>query len=302
MRTALVTVDRDPAPVRGAERLLVVNADDLGLSEDIDGGILRAFDAGIVTAASLAAGGASFAAAAAAARARPALDLGAHLTLVGERPVLDPARVPSLVGPDGRFPPDAAAFTARWLAGRLRPAEIRVELAAQLARIAEAGLRVSHLDSHQHLHVLPGLAGLVGDLAQAAGISYLRLPLEGGRPRGSAGGGRWRRRLEARVLGACAVLAGRGWRRRGLRHPAAFLGFGAGGRLDRPALLGLLDDVGEGVTELMCHPGLGEAPLPEHAAWGYRWRDELAALTDPDVRRRVSERGIRLVGFGELAG
>lgn len=298
-----------PGRVRGSERLLIVNADDFGLSEDIDGGILRAFDAGIVTSASLVAGGSSFASAAAAARARPGLDLGAHLTLVGERPVLDPAQVPSLVAPDGRFPPDAAAFAARYLAGRVRKEELRQELAAQLARIREAGLKVSHLDSHQHLHVLPGLAPLVGDLALSAGIRYLRLPREvaplwrfdrvpsPGRLHPAAP---WSRRLQAAVLGACATLAGGAWRRRGLEHPTTFLGFLAGGRLDSAALLTLLDHVGEGVTELMCHPGLGEAARPHHAAWGYRWRDELAALTDPQAQRRLAERRIRLLGFGEL--
>ncbi|HQZ69751.1 MAG TPA: ChbG/HpnK family deacetylase [Anaerolineae bacterium] len=286
-------------------RLLVVHADDFGLSADIDAGILCAHREGIVTSASLVAGGATFAAAVAAARDTPTLDLGAHLTLVGERPVLDPRLVPSLVGPDGHFHRHANSFAARFLTGRIAMAELRAELASQLERLLATGLPISHLDSHQHLHVLPGLSRLTAELARDHGISFVRLPRERRRPGGTgpdrAGPDRGRlRRLQRAALSGCSAWARRHWLHHDRRHADAFHGFMEGGDLDRAALLRVLDAVGPGLSELMCHPGLGEAPLAHHVGWGYRWRAELEALTDERVRQRVLERGIRLVGYGEL--
>jgi predicted glycoside hydrolase/deacetylase ChbG (UPF0249 family) len=92
---------------------LVVNADDFGISARINEGILLAHRAGIVTATSLMAVGRAFEQAVQCCRAVPALDVGVHLTLVAERPLL-PCRS-SLTGDDGRFPASAAAFLRRWL-------------------------------------------------------------------------------------------------------------------------------------------------------------------------------------------
>lgn len=282
-----------------AARLLIVHADDFGLSSDIDAGILRAHREGIVTSASLVAGGESFSAAVAAARDTPTLDIGAHLTLVGERPVLDPRLVPSLVGPDGRFHRHANGFIARFLTGRIVMGELRAELASQLERLLATGLPISHLDSHQHLHVLPGISRLTAELAREHGISFIRLPRERRPPGRGSDAGRLRR-LQRVALQGCSALARRHGPRQGRRHPDAFHGFLDGGRLDRTALLRVLDAVGPGLSELMCHPGLGVAPLPHHVDWGYRWSAELDALTDPRVRERVDALSLQLVGYGEI--
>jgi len=59
-------------------------------------------------------------------------------------------------------------------------------------------------------------------------------------------------------------------------------------------LIALLDDV-DGLTELVCHPGLGEAELHEAYDWGYEWESETNALCDPAVREAITNRGIELV-------
>lgn len=285
-----------------AARLLIVHADDFGLSSDIDAGILRAHREGIVTSASLVAGGESFSAAVAAARDTPTLDIGAHLTLVGERPVLDPRLVPSLVGPDGRFHRHANGFIARFLTGRIAMGELRAELASQLERLLATGLPISHLDSHQHLHVLPGISRLTAELAREHGIPFIRLPRERRRPTGWGPDAGRLRRLQRAALHGCSAMARRHALRHGRRHTDAFHGFIDGGSLDRTALLRVLNAVEPGLSEIMCHPGLGVAPLAHHVDWGYRWSAELDALTDPRVRERVDALSLRLVGYGEIAG
>lgn len=275
---------------------LIVNADDLGLSEAINAGVIDAHHNGIVTAASLMAVGGAFADAVARVKATPTLDLGVHLTLVEERPLLDPARLASLVDACGRFPPNAFAFTRSYLAGRIRRAEIRAELEAQIACVIDSGLKPSHLDSHQHLHLLPGIWQTTCALALRFGIGALRRPRERPRRRHHAlGAGLGRLAQMATLAGFCLQPLPKG-----LRAPDRFAGFAFGGGLDRTRLLAILDHLPvHGSCELMCHPGHDD-PATRYAHWAYRPAEELAALTDAQVRARIAGRGIRLIGFRDL--
>lgn len=285
---------RAPAPAR-----LIVNADDFGLCERINAGIVRAHEAGIVTAASLTAVGRAFEAAVAQSRRLPALDLGVHLTLVAERPLLPGGS--SLTGADGRFAAGAGAFLGRWLAGGIRRADVRAELAAQIERVLDRGIRVTHLDSHQHLHALPGVLDIVLELAGRYHIPFVRAPVEvvaGHRALAGRGIRRWIEAGALRVFWTAARLAGPG---RPHRPPPLFLGFLDGGRLDSGRLARLIAALRPGrVYELMCHPGFASLE-PDIRGWGYGHETELAALTDPAVRAALAARGVRLCCFGELA-
>ena len=280
-----------PAPPRRPVRL-VVNADDFGVSERVNSGIVHAHREGVVTATSLMAVGRAFEHAVRLARAVPDLDVGVHLTLVAERPLRPEGR--SLTGTDGRFPPGAGAFTLGWLTGRIRRADVAAEWSAQIERVLASGIRPSHLDSHQHVHVLPGLLDLARELAARCGIPFVRVPVEG-----------WRldrpitlhgisRLLGAGALRVFTAVSGPG------RRPLRFLGFHDGGRLDAQRLRRLLAGLRAGESyELMCHPGL--TPEEEDLRrWGYGHEMELRALTSPAVRADLERLGIELCTFKDL--
>jgi len=276
---------------------LVVNADDFGISERVNEGIAQAHQQGIVTATSIMAVGRAFEHAVRLSRELPALDVGVHLTLVAERP-LRPA--PSLVDADGRFPAAAGPLVRRLATGSVRLVEVEAEWAAQIERVLAAGIRPSHLDSHQHVHILPGLAGIVKYLAQQYHIARVRLPLEYPPlvwPRGMAAVLRLGGLAALWVTWFCARLGGA----YGLALPPLhFLGFLDGGRLNEERLLRLLARIQPGRDyELMCHPGLAPEEL-ELRAWGYSHEKELQALTSPRVRRVLDDRAIRLSRFSAL--
>ncbi|MEJ5357970.1 MAG: ChbG/HpnK family deacetylase [Desulfobacterales bacterium] len=270
---------------------LIVNADDLGLCAEVNAGILRAHREGIVTAASLLATGRGFEDAVLRLHAAPRLDVGVHLAFVAE-PALSGAGN-TLTCPGGRLPPSAGAFARRWLAGRIRGEDLETEARLQIERIRAAGLRPSHLDSHQHVHLLPGVFERILDLAARFGIETVRLPAERLPRRGVPAA----RLFRLPGLLALRVLCARA--RRLPRPPAAprFAGFLDGGCLTEERLIALLSGLEGGTTtELMCHPGLSPS-MPEVAAWGYRHEEELRALTSARVRALVARRGIRLCGF-----
>jgi hopanoid biosynthesis associated protein HpnK len=274
---------------------LIVNADDFGLAEAVNNGIAEAYDRGIVTSASLMATGAAFDHAVALARARPGLAIGVHLVLTEHGPLLGAAAVASLVGPDGRFPPHVTQLLFRSLRGSISLSDVRLELDAQLRRVREAGLSVSHLDGHQHAHVLPGVAAVVAGLADAHGVAAVRYPAE--RMRGYM----LRRIRYARRVAEQAALnlfcASSPLKR--LRRSDEFVGFYFGGRLDEGNLATVLARLpSSGTVELMCHPG--DEDIRKAGDWHYAWAAERDALTSPRIRELVTARGVRLVSYRDI--
>jgi len=277
---------------------LVVNADDCGISSRINEGILLAHQAGIVTATSLMAVGRAFEQAVQCCRAVPALDVGVHLTLVAERPLLPHGS--SLTGDDGRFPASAGAFLQRWLTGRIRRADVQAEWSAQIERVLDHGIRVTHLDSHQHVHILPGLADLSLQLAARYNIPFVRVPVEDlrGDRRPSLHG--INRMLGATTLRASWVLSRLAGSRAAKHRPLRFVGFQAGGRLDELRLQRLLRALRPGrAYELMCHPGL-TPDEPDVKRWQYGHEKELQALTSSAIRSEIAARGIQMCNFKDL--
>src|SRR4029077_13015567 len=138
---------------------LIVNADDFGMTEGINRGIIEAFEAGAVTSTSVMVGMPAFEDAVRGGRAAgDGLGVGLHFTLTAGRPL---TRAASLVNPEtGAFVP-IRTFMVRALSGRVRAREVVEECAAQIARARDAGLRLTHLDGHHHVHIIPGTSGAV---------------------------------------------------------------------------------------------------------------------------------------------
>lgn len=277
---------------------LIVNADDLGLSEKVNQGIALAHTNGIVTSASVIACGAAFDHAVEVARSCPQLDTGIHLTLVEERPLLQPAEIPTLVDEQGRFLKSAAAFVKRYAQGKIEQDDIRKEFRAQIERARETGFQLSHIDSHQHLHMLPQVLAVVLELSKQYGIPALRYPSDAIPLSGGFRQYRNRRLLETLLLkNLCRMQK----KRIACYVSDFFVGFGIGGRISSPWLRALAGRLPQsGVCELMCHPGQDD-PGSRYAHWGYHWQEELEALTDPGIVGLFKQRS-HLTSYREIAG
>ncbi|MFQ5801323.1 MAG: ChbG/HpnK family deacetylase [Candidatus Methylomirabilales bacterium] len=273
----------------------MVNADDFGLHESVNEGIVRAHREGIVTSASLITCGMAFEDALVRFRSCPELGLGIHLTLVEERPVAPIEKVPSLVDRDGVMPRTYMAFARGWLTGKIRECDLHYELEAQVKRVLESGIRPSHLDSHQHVHCLPGVWKLTLDIAKKYAVPFIRVPAfdslwDGARtpilPAIRAG------------VNLMAVL-----RRLADVRPVRFAdhvrGFTFSGRMTTSCLLAILETLRPGVTEVMVHPGIPDEDLRgRYREWeDFGWEAELRALTDPLVVERCRRGDFTLTSF-----
>jgi predicted glycoside hydrolase/deacetylase ChbG (UPF0249 family) len=278
----------------GSRMRLIVHADDFGISESVNHGIVDAHRRGIVTSTSVMANGAAFEHAVALTKEHPTLDVGVHLTLTEEKPV-GPAAA-GLVDASGRFPPHVLKFAARHAAGRIPLDAVRTELDAQIRRVLDRGIAVSHLDGHQHVHVLPGIARLVAELAKAHGIRTVRYPAERVRGYMLRNLGSARRVAEQVALAVCCALSPLGE----LKRIDDFVGFYFGGRLNEANLATVLAGLPPGRTaELMCHPG-DDDPRGRYRHWDYSWAAERDALSSPRIRDLVLARGVQLISYRDL--
>ncbi len=274
---------------------LIVNADDFGITEAVNRGIVAAFDRGIVTSTSLMATGPAFEHAVDLASSRPGLAVGVHLVLTEHRPLVGSRAAASLVGLDGCFPAHVTQLLALQLRRRISLAEARLELDAQLKRVRDAGVTVSHIDGHQHVHVLPGIAGVVAVLAAKHGVAAVRYPAErlrGYMLRDVKHGRRVAEQAALRLFCELSPL-------KPLRRSDEFVGFYFGGRLDEANLATVLAGLPAGRTvELMCHPGDDDMQPSED--WAYSWAAERDALTSPRIRDLVTQRGVQLISYRDV--
>lgn len=272
-------------------KYLVVNADDFGLSVKRNAGIMQAHRQGIVTSASVLVYAPGFREAVKMAKLMPELDLGLHLNLSEGDPLILGHK--TLVGEDGRFFGKAEA--RRRAQERLfDPDEVEAETEAQIDVLQQAGLKVTHLDGHQHIHVYGTLAEPVSRAATRRGIRCFRAPADKLVPPGFDDAERLAQVEEYRQAAYRSVPV---YARARMRSTEHFGGVALSGLLNPERLLQALRDLPDGLTELMVHPGLAEGET------GFSGPDrlrEVEALTDPRVRQSLKELGIQLTHFGKL--
>jgi predicted glycoside hydrolase/deacetylase ChbG (UPF0249 family) len=155
-------------------RLLIVNADDFGLNDAANAGIIETHRAGAVTSTTLMANAPAAETAAHLAAAHPSLGVGLHFNLTWGRPLSDPGRVPALIDATGQFH-GRDMLARRALTGRLPGQQVALELAAQWRRLLELGIQPTHVDSHQHVHAFAPVFSAVATHCAQAGIP-MRVP------------------------------------------------------------------------------------------------------------------------------
>ena len=283
------------SPVRladGGRRLLIVSADDYALTEKVSRAILTAHRRGIVTSTSVLAVTPSFERCARWLAEEPRLGVGAHLAALGEDPpLLSSAEIPTLVDRRGRLRTSRRQIMPLLVTGRIDPSDLRREFAAQLERMVAAGLRVDHLDTHRDLHRAPVVGKVLLDLAARHDIRALRVS----RSATPSPGGVADRRLARGLARRC--------RERGVACPEATVGTERPGQLDLPAAIRALHRLAStraASSELVTHPGGADDAERRRYPWGYRWEEELAALTSGTVGHAVKEYGFALGSFRDL--
>lgn len=248
---------------------LIVNADDYGRTPGINAGTLEAHRNGIVTSATAmvlepaAEEGLREALATA-----PALSIGLHFALTGGGPPAASLMDLLELAPGGHFPRSADD-----LPHRIPDREVRLELEAQIARFERiAGRLPTHLDSHHHAALHASVQRVFARVARERG-----LPVRASNDRA---------RDQIRMSGTAT--------------PDHFIDdfYGEGATLQR--LRVIVENLADGTTELMCHPGYADDALIAGSSYARERDGEVRVLCDPSLRELVRTHDITLIGFNQL--
>ena len=292
-------------------RRLIVNADDFGMTRGINRAIVEGSRQGIITSATLMATARAFDdAVALAADLGERVSLGCHVILLDGTPALAPERVPSLLQPNARvgspeFRVKLNDFALASFTGKLNPAEVEAEAAAQMQCLQDAGIQLSHFDCHKHAHMFPAVLRPLLRAARSRGVCAVRnpfgrlLPLPVGHiVRHPA---MWRRVAELAVLRSYAASFRTEVERFGLRAPDGSVGVLDTGTLNLESFLLIVDMLPEGTWEFVCHPGYNDRELDQVRTRLRQSREtELALLTSPDARVALERRGIELISYHQI--
>jgi hopanoid biosynthesis associated protein HpnK len=279
-------------------RQIIITADDFGLSKGVNMAVEKAWQEGILTCASLMAGGAAFDDAVAIARRNPGLQVGLHLTLVQGRSVLPLSQIPGLVNEAGCFSDNPVAAGMRFFFDKSLYKPILREIEGQIQRVVEAGIPLSHVDGHLNIHLHPTVFAFLTDLMPRYGITSIRLSRE--RLAHNLRFDRQRRlgkTVERLIFGALAGHARPYLDRLGIRYAGEVKGVLNSGRMTEDYLLKIIDGLQDGLTELYFHPGILPDTEITRRMPDYRHEQELAAIVSPVVRQRLKELQITVQNY-----
>jgi hopanoid biosynthesis associated protein HpnK len=287
-------------------RRLIVNADDLGLTQGVNRAIVEAHCHGVVTSSTLMANGEAFDDAVERAKSTSAMSVGCHVVLVDGIPVRRVPQTPTLSDkkfPDGRFYQSLNSFALRAILGRIDADEIESEVTAQIRKLQAAGVAVSHLDTHKHTHIFPQVLRPLLWAARACGVRAVRNPF--GPVRFSVLAkypSLWKRYSQVAVLNRLGGRFRKSVAEAGMLTTDGTVGIVATGAMDIYLFENIIQSLPEGTWELVCHPGYNDADL---ASIKTRLREsrgeELQLLTSPEAREILTRSGVQLVSYRELA-
>jgi predicted glycoside hydrolase/deacetylase ChbG (UPF0249 family) len=307
---------------------LIVNADDFGLTAGVNQAIAEAHRHGVVTSATLMAGGRAFDGAAELAQQMPALSVGCHVVLVDGHPISRPEQVRSLLAPakrpgspfrrgsvrrvaatmspENKFYDGFGNIAVRCLGGKLQPEQIEEEVATQIRKLQAAGVTVTHVDAHKHTHMLPQIADAIMRAARSCGVRAIRNPFVPITPLIFAHVLRrprlWKRYTQVTLLRKYLDEFQRRVGEHGMVTTDGSFGVVVTGALDIDLFRAIIGSIPEGTWEFVCHPGYNDAEL---GLVHTRLRDsrvkELAVLTGEAARHALAEYQVKLISYRDLA-
>ena len=274
-----------------------MNADDFGLAPGVNRAVLELHAAEVLTSATMMAQSAATDEAVRMALAMPTLGVGCHVVLVDGTPVSPQMNIRSLVDRNtGSFHSSPGSFLKRLYTARIRSAEVEAEAAAQIALLQSYGLRLTHVDTHKHMHMFPLILRPVLRAAKAAGIHAVRNPFEPIWSLNATANAPEMRRAEVVLLRRFEAKFRRIVEKEGFETTDGAIGVLATGSVNLATVNALINAMPEGTYEFVSHPGYRDDQLA---------RSNTRLLESREIERNAlvaikDYRGIDLISFADL--
>lgn len=239
---------------------LIVNADDFGYSRGVNYGIIDAYKNGIVRSTTIMAGMPGFDHAVKLAKENEGLGVGVHLTLTCYKPVLENHK--TIVNKEGYF--DRRLYSKENIMN-IDLEEIYREFEAQIEKVKKAGIEITHLDSHHHMHTNKELKPVIERI-----LAKYNLPIRGG--------------LDYEIDYDKVINFNGSFYNQNI----TFNGFKS-----------LLEEDIE-VLDVMSHPAYLDKLIFELSSYNMKRMDELELLTSDKIKTLIKEKGIELSNYKEI--
>lgn len=239
---------------------LIINADDFGYSNGVNYGIIDAYKNGIVRSTTIMAGMPGFDHAVELAKENKGLGVGVHLTLTCYKPVLDNHK--TIVNKEGYF--DRRLYNKENIKN-IDLEEIYSEFEAQIEKVKNAGIEITHLDSHHHVHTIKELKPVIERI-----LSKYKLPIRGG--------------LDYEI---------------DYDKIMNFNGSFYNENINLNGFEKLLEEDIE-VLDIMSHPAYLDKLIFESSSYNTKRMDELELLTSDKVKDLIKEKGIELSNYRNI--
>lgn len=246
---------------------LIINADDFGLTDGCNYGIIYAMKLGVVTSTSIMINMPKASDAIKLAKDNGIEGIGLHLTLTCGEPVSPKEEVPSLINDRGHFYKRRAE-----LFPVMNLDEAEKELRNQILEFRKYDIKLSHLDSHHHIHMYDGIREIVANLAKEYNLP-LRQP-----------------NIETKEL----LI------KLGVQITDSFSMSFYNDKANVNELINIIDKFPDGSIEIMTHPAIVDKELYDHSSYNEQRLEELKVLTSKELKGWIEANNIKLITYGDL--
>lgn len=280
---------------------LIVTADDFGLSPAVNQAIEQAYTEGILTTTSLMVGAAHAEDAVERALRNPTLKVGLHVVVTRGHSVLSPGEIPDLVDSNGMLPDQLFQSGVRYFFLPKIRKQLEQEITAQFEAFKSYGLKLDHVNAHNHMHLHPTVFTLILKVGRRYGMRSVRIPYEPLLPLWRSGhGDLTQRALMNLFLGPWIALQRARLSRAGLNCNDFLFGLYDTGNMGVDWVKKLLPCLPDGVSEIYFHPARadldGERPLNDPGACAM----ELETLLDENIRNLLQTLHIKTISFADI--
>ncbi|MFP4497260.1 MAG: carbohydrate deacetylase [Vulcanimicrobiota bacterium] len=247
----------------------VFHADDFNLTPEVNRGIIEAHLYGVVKSTSVMVNLPGLDEAVELLNKYPRLDVGLHVNLTFGQPVSKKADVPSLMD-------DAGVFWRRkeFFQEHAALEDIRKEVGRQYELALSKGLKISHIDSHHHLHFFDSrVEQVILELAREDKLAVRALEQQ-------------KRHF---------------YQQAGLSTNDHFMdGFYGEENINLFKLRDIVEHLANGTTEIMCHPGYCDDKLRKLSSYNDMRQKELELLKHPITLQFLNENNVKIIGYNEI--
>ncbi|MBI3035077.1 ChbG/HpnK family deacetylase [Candidatus Woesearchaeota archaeon] len=270
---------------------LIVTADDFGYSRNVNKAIIRCFKEGIVTSTSLIVNTTYFQESINLLKQNKNLDVGLHINLTEFKPL---TKNKTLAGKNGEF-----IGKTKWFGGYYKNAdkkEVEDEIEAQILKAVSKGLKITHINGHNHIHIFPNVIDIILRLAKKYKIRCIRIPNEKVANKHQKLSNELKKR---NMLAKFSKMAKTKILKNKLRVTNAFYGILNMNDMNFNKLSMILNSIKNGTSELMTHPAYIDKKGDIFHSSRQR-ESEIKLMTSDKIMKLIKKRRINLVNFAQI--